>query len=133
MTNKKITISGHHVTVTPALETKITNMITKLQKKFDHITTVHVMLKVEGAHTPTQLAEAEVFLSSQREPLFAKANSGDMYESIKKLSDKLDRQIVDHKEKLQQHGDPNHNHASTKHNQPRQPHGHTFDDNHEAE
>ena len=133
MTNKNITISGHHITVTPALEAKINTMIDKLQKKFDHITTVHVMLKVEGAHTPIQLAEAEVFLSSQREPLFAKASSPDMYESIKKLSEKLSRQIIDHKEKLQKHGDPNHNHAHTKHNQPQQPHGHTFNDEYEAE
>lgn len=106
-----IKISGHHVEVTEALENNIKNMISKLQHKFDHITSVHVLLKIDSSvHPDLQQAEAEVSLSGKKEPIFAKASSIDMYEALHKLKDKLDRQIVKHKEILKTHGDHNQHH-----------------------
>lgn len=106
-----IKISGHHVEVTEALENYIKNMISKLQHKFYHITHVHVILKIDSSiHPYLQQAEAEVSLSGKQEPIFAKASSIDMYEALHQLKDKLNRQIVKHKEILKPHGNHNHHH-----------------------
>lgn len=110
MSTNNITISGHHIEVTPALESNIKNMINKLQCKFNHITSVHVTLKIDSTHPQLQQAEAEVCLCGKKEPIFAKASSADMYDSLHKLKDKLDRQITKHKEILKDHGDHNHDH-----------------------
>jgi putative sigma-54 modulation protein len=112
-----IKISGHHVEVTEALENHIKNMISKLQHKFVHITHVHVILKIDSSiHPHLQQAEAEVSLSGKKEPIFAKASSIDMYEALHQLKDKLDRQIVKHKEILKPHGDHTHHHNDHLHN-----------------
>ena len=120
MSTNNLTISGHHMEVTPALELNVKNMVHKLQHKFDHITNVHVTLKVDSVHPHLQQAEAEVCLCGRKEPIFAKASSTDMYDSLHKLRDKLDRQIVKHKAILKMNGDHNHNHEH---------HNHKFEDN----
>ncbi len=56
----------------------------------------HVVLTVEKLE---QRAEATVHISGAE--VFADANCDDMYAAIDKLTDKLDRQILKHKEKLQ--------------------------------
>ncbi len=117
-TNNTITISGHHVEITPALESKVKNIIHKLQHKFDHITTVHVTLKIDSStHPHMQQAEAELNLCGKKEPIFARASSEDMYDSLQKLRDKLDRQIVKHKETLKTHGEHNHPHSHHNHDE----------------
>jgi putative sigma-54 modulation protein len=114
--NINITISGHHIEVTPALEAEINNMIHKLQHKFNHITKAHVLLKIDNSsHLPAQLAEAELHLSHKKEPIFAKVSSDNMYDSLNALSDKLSRQITKHKESLSRHvPHDNHDHHHIK-------------------
>ncbi len=109
-TDNNVTISGHHIEVTPALEAEIKNMVNKLRHKFEHITTAHITLKVDRVHPHKQNAEAELNLCGKKEPIFAKVSSDNMYDSLKKLREKLDRQIVKHKESLKFHGDHNHEH-----------------------
>jgi len=109
-TNNNITIYGHHIEISPALEAEINNMVHKLQHKFDHITTAHITLKVDKVHPHMQNAEAELNLCGRKEPIFAKVSSSNMYDSLKKLREKLDRQIVKHKENLKAHGEHNHQH-----------------------
>ncbi len=130
MSKNNVTISGHHVEVTPALEKTINDMLHKLQHKFDHITTVHVTLKIDSIHPHLQQAEAELYLCGKKEPLFAKATSADMYDSLHKLRDKLDRQIVKHKEVLKMHGDHNHNHSHDHHGHD---HKHDFDEDNNSQ
>ena len=55
---------------------------------------MHVVLSVEKLD---QRAEATAHVSGAE--LFADATSGDLYAAIDMLADKLDRQIVKHKEK----------------------------------
>ena len=51
----------------------------------------------------TQIAEAKILLAGNE--LHARSESEDMYSSIDALVDKLDRQLIKHKEKLQHHRD----------------------------
>lgn len=91
----QLNISGHHVEVTEALKSYTSEKLSKLERHFDHITNVHVVLSVEKMK---QRAEATMHVSGAE--LFADADSDDMYAAIDALSDKLDRQLLKHKEKL---------------------------------
>lgn len=91
----QLSISGHHVDVTDALKSYVEDKLSKLERHFDQITNVHVVLSVEKLK---QRAEATIHASGAE--LFADADSDDMYAAIDALTDKLDRQILKHKEKL---------------------------------
>jgi len=91
----QLSISGHHLDITDALRTYVTQKIEKIEKHYDHITNVHVVLSVEKL---VQKAEANVHISGAE--LFAEATSDDLYAAIDALSDKLDRQVLKYKEKM---------------------------------
>ena len=97
----QINITGHHVDVTPALKSYVQEKLQKIQKRFSNITNVHVTLTVETktlqrAEATVNLAKAEIHATSEHE---------NMYAAIDGLIDKLDRQVIKHKEKLNHHGD----------------------------
>ena len=90
----QVNVTGHHVDVTPALRDYTLDKLQKLERHFDHVTNVHVVLSVEKLQ---QKAEATVHITGA--DLFADA----IDEAIDALVDKLDRQIKRHKEKLTDH------------------------------
>jgi putative sigma-54 modulation protein len=94
----QITISGHHVEVTPALREYVLTKFERLQRHFDQITNTDVKLIVEKL---VQKAEATIHVSGA--DIFATADSEDMYSAIDLLADKLDRQLIKHKEKSRGH------------------------------
>jgi putative sigma-54 modulation protein len=94
----QINITGHHIDITDPLRDYVTEKMSKLERHFDHVTNVHVILTVEKQQ---QKAEATVHVSGA--DLFAHHESDDMYASIDGLIDKLDRQIIKHKEKINDH------------------------------
>ena len=94
----QITISGHHVEVTPALREYVLTKFDRLQRHFDQITNTDVTLIVEKL---VQKAEATIHVSGA--DIFANAESEDMYAAIDLLADKLDRQLIKHKEKMRGH------------------------------
>jgi len=94
----QINISGHHVEVTDALREYVHNKVQKLERHFDNITNVQVTLTVEKM---VQKAEATVHASGAE--LHANADNENMYAAIDGLTDKLDRQLIKHKEKMVSH------------------------------
>jgi len=94
----QLTITGHHIDVTPALRNKVESKLAKLERHFDHLTQVHCILTVEKLQ---QKAEATVHLSGGT--IHADAIDEDMYAAIDALGDKLARQVTKHKEKLNDH------------------------------
>ncbi|WP_218352219.1 ribosome hibernation promoting factor [Alteromonas lipotrueiana] len=94
----QINLTGHHVEITDSLRTYVDTKFGKLERHFDHISNVHVILNVEKI---TQKAEATVHLSGAE--VFASAEDTDMYAAIDSMVDKLDRQVIKHKEKLKKH------------------------------
>ena len=91
----QLNIAGHHVDVTDAMKNYTAEKLAKLERHYDHITNVHVVLSVEKLK---QRAEATLHVSGAE--LFADADSDDMYAAIDMLTDKLDRQLIKHKEKI---------------------------------
>ena len=94
----QINLTGHHVEITDSLRNYVDTKFSKLERHFDHITNVHVILNVEKLN---QKAEATVHLSGAE--VFASSEDTDMYTAIDSMVDKLDRQVIKHKEKLKRH------------------------------
>ena len=90
----QLSITGHHVDLTESLHDYIEQKFEKLERHYDHITQVHVVLTVEKL---LHKAEANAHVTGAE--LFANAHSEDMYAAIDQLVDKLDRQLIKHKEK----------------------------------
>lgn len=90
----QINVSGHHVELSPALHDYVTAKLGRLQRHFDNITNTSVVLTVEKL---VHKAEAVVHVAGG--DLFAASESQDMYAAIDGLADKLDRQLIRHKEK----------------------------------
>ncbi len=94
----QVSITGHHVEVTDSLRNHVEEKISKLKRHFDNVTDAHVILTVEKLE---QKAEATVQISGAK--LFADDVQADMYQAIDNMVDKLDRQIIKHKEKKGKH------------------------------
>lgn len=90
----QLSITGHHIEVTEALRNYVTEKFARLKRHFDQVLNVHVVLEVAKL---TQKAEATVQVNGAK--LFAEDTQSDLYAAIDGLIDKLDRQIVKHKEK----------------------------------
>jgi putative sigma-54 modulation protein len=93
-----LNITGHHIEVTPALHDYVTGKLDRVIRHFDHVTSVHVILSVEKL---TQ--KAEVTLHVKGKDIFADSTDADLYAAIDAVADKLDRQVVKHKEKQANH------------------------------
>ncbi|MCL1038582.1 ribosome hibernation promoting factor [Shewanella corallii] len=94
----QINLTGHHIEITDSLREYVENKFTKLERHFEQINNVHVVLNVEKLQ---QIAEAKLNLNGGE--VFATSEHSDMYAAIDALIDKLDRQVIKHKEKLTKH------------------------------
>ncbi len=94
----QLNISGHHVEVTAPLKEYVENKFERLQRHFDQITNTQVTLIVEKM---VQKAEATLHIAGG--DVFAQSESEDMYAAIDLLVDKLDRQLIKHKQKNRGH------------------------------
>lgn len=93
-----LTLTGHHVEITPAMRDYVTAKMNKVIRHFDNVIDVTVILSVEKLK---QKAEASVRVRGK--DIFVETDSADMYASIDNLADKLDRQLLKHKEKHTDH------------------------------
>lgn len=87
-------LTGNHVEITDSMRDYVTSKINKITRHFDHVIDVSVILSVDKLK---QKAEANVHIRGK--DIFVETDSEDMYASIDSLIDKLDRQILKHKEK----------------------------------
>lgn len=90
-----IHITGRHFDVTQALRNHITDRISFLEKHFERLIDVHIVLHLERAN---QIAEATLHIAHQP-TIHAKAETSDMYASVDMMIEKLKAQIQKHKEK----------------------------------
>jgi putative sigma-54 modulation protein len=94
----QINLSGHHVDITTPLREYVNSKMDRLERHFDHVTDIHVVLGVEKLR---HKAEATMHISGGT--IFADAVEENMYAAIDALVDKLDRQLKKHKEKITDH------------------------------
>ncbi len=94
----QINLTGHHIELTSSLRDYVNTKFAKLERHFDHINNVYVVLNVEKL---THKAEATVHLNGGE--IFASSEDQSMYAAIDSLIDKLDRQVLKYKGKMAQH------------------------------
>ncbi len=94
----QLNLTGHHVDLTDALRAYVEEKLGKLERYYDKVGNVHVVLGVEKNR---QMAEATMHVNGA--DLFANAEDENMYAAIDALSDKLHRQLKKHKEKITSH------------------------------
>ena len=98
-----LTISGHHLEVTPALRSYVTGKLDRITRHFDQVVDVKVLLTVEKQKEKEKRQRAECNIHVKGSDLFAESAHEDLYAAVDELMDKLDRQVVKHKSKLTDH------------------------------
>ena len=94
----QLNVTGHHIDLTESLHNYVEQKMEKLERHFDNVTNVHVILSVEKSR---HKAEATIHVTGAN--IFANSENDDMYAAIDSLIDKLDRQVKKHKDKLTDH------------------------------
>ncbi|HLG53363.1 MAG TPA: ribosome-associated translation inhibitor RaiA [Steroidobacteraceae bacterium] len=94
----QLTLTGHHIDVTPALRDYVEKKMDRVVRHFDQVIDVHCVLTVEKLQH-----RAEATLGVSGAVIHADSIDGDMYAAIDALADKLDRRVRKHKEKLTDH------------------------------
>jgi putative sigma-54 modulation protein len=90
-----VEITGRHVLITPAIRTYLMNRLRKLVKILGDDISFHVIVDVEK-----ERQTAEILLKSKLLDLAGKGETDDMYTSIVRAVEKLERQALKHKSKI---------------------------------
>ncbi len=91
-------LTGHHLEVTPALREYIEGKLSRVSNHFDHVIDLKVTLSVEKL-----VQKVEATLHVPGNDLHVACSDENMYSAIDMLTDKLDRQVLKHKEKQANH------------------------------
>ncbi|MDE2360920.1 MAG: ribosome-associated translation inhibitor RaiA [Betaproteobacteria bacterium] len=93
-----LNLTGNHLEITPAIRAYVMTKIERVNRHFDHVIDVSVVLSVDKLQ---QRVEANVHVRGK--DIHAQSIDADMYAAIDALADKLDRQVLKHKEKQKAH------------------------------
>jgi putative sigma-54 modulation protein len=104
-----LTISGHHLEVTPSLKEYVLTKLDRVTRHFDQVVDINVLLSVEKLKEKERRQRAEITLHVKGKDIFVEYAHEDLYAAIDQVTDMLDRQVCRHKDRLQ-----NHHHASAK-------------------
>lgn len=91
----QINFTGKNIEITPALKTFATEKLQHIEKRYNRITQLNVVLHLENV---THIAEATLHMNGAE--IHATGKSDDMYKAIEVLTDKLVDQVTKHKEKM---------------------------------
>jgi putative sigma-54 modulation protein len=89
-----LTITGLHLDLTPAIRAYVEEKMERITRHFDQVIDVTVTLSVEKL-----VHKSEVNLHVPGKDIYVESTDADMYAAIDALVDKLDRQVLKHKEK----------------------------------
>jgi putative sigma-54 modulation protein len=104
-----LTISGHHLEVTPSLKEYVLTKLDRVTRHFDQVLDINVLLSVEKLKEKERRQKAEITLHAKGKDIFVEYAHEDLYAAIDQVMDMLDRQVCRHKDRLQKH-----HHASAK-------------------
>lgn len=98
-----LTISGHHLELTPAIRDYVQSKLERIKRHFDHVIDAAVILTVDKLAEKEKRQKAEINLHLRGARLHVESIAQDIYSAIDGLIDKLDRQVIKHKSKIQDH------------------------------
>ena len=93
-----LNITGRHLEITPAIHAYVQTKMARVARHFDNVIDTQVMLSIERLkHT------AEVTMHLRGKDIHCEATDENLYAAIDLLSDKIDRQVIKYKTKVQDH------------------------------
>jgi putative sigma-54 modulation protein len=98
-----LTITGHHLEVSPALREYVHAKLGKVTRHFDQLVDINVRLSVENLKEKERRQKATVTVHIKGRDISLEQAHEDLYAAIDQLADKLDRQVVRHKDRVQDH------------------------------
>jgi putative sigma-54 modulation protein len=98
-----LTISGHHLEVTPALRSYVEGKLDRITRHFDQVVDVRVLLSIGNQKEKEVRQKAECNIHVKGDDLFAESVHEDLYAAVDELVDKLDRQVVRFKDRQKDH------------------------------
>lgn len=93
-----LTISGHHLEVTPAIREYIQSKLVRIKRHFENVIDVNVLLSVEKLQQ-----KAEITMNLRGKAIHVESVDDNLYAAIDSLIDKVDRKVLKHKETLKAH------------------------------
>jgi len=96
-------ISGHHLEVTPALREYVISKLDRVLRHFDQVIDGSVVLSVDNHKEKEKRQKVEINLHLKGKDIFVESCDSDLYAAIDLMIDKLDRQVIRHKDRLQGH------------------------------
>ncbi len=103
---KNISISGHHVSVTPTMKQAVFDKLSKVERHFDQIQSIRVILSLDNHHSEASHAghhnhKAEAIMRIAGQEMFVSVSHDDMYQAINEMAEKLDRQVRRYHKKVE--------------------------------
>ena len=93
-----LNIIGRHLDITPAIREYVMNKMARVSRHFDNVIDTQVVLSVDKLeHT------AEVTMRLRGKDIHCEATDENLYAAIDLLADKIDRQVIKYKTKVQNH------------------------------
>ncbi|NYT37575.1 ribosome-associated translation inhibitor RaiA [Allopusillimonas soli] len=91
-----LSISGRHLEVTPAIREYVLNKMARVLRHFDNVIDTQVILSVERLRHC-----AEITMRLRGKDIHCEASDENLYAAIDLLADKVDRQVIKYKSKVQ--------------------------------
>jgi putative sigma-54 modulation protein len=89
-------ITGRHMEITEAIRSLVEKKIDRLNRYHDRITEIEVILEKEGL-----LQKLEIIVKADKtQPFIVRQDGDDMYACLDKALDRIERQMVKHKERV---------------------------------
>lgn len=93
-----LSLTGRHLEVTPAIREYVLNKMSRVTRHFDNVIDTQVILSIERLnHT------AEITMRLRGKDIHCEAIDENLYAAIDLLADKIDRQVIKYKTKVQDH------------------------------
>lgn len=93
-----VQVSGHHVEVTQPIRDYVLSKLERVQRHFDQVIDINVILSVQKLRQ-----KSEITVHMRGKDIHVECDDEDMYAAIDLMMDKLDRQIIKHKQKAHAH------------------------------
>ena len=95
-----VSISGHHISITDAMDKAVREKLEKVERHFDQIQSIKVILSLDNSGASdggNKTHNAEAIMRVAGQEMFVQALEDDMYKAINDMADKLDRQVRKYK------------------------------------
>ncbi|WP_119155193.1 ribosome hibernation-promoting factor, HPF/YfiA family [Caldimonas tepidiphila] len=98
-----LTISGNHLDVSPALREYVLTKLDKVTRHFDQVVDISVRLSVDNLKEKERRQRAGATVHVKGKDIFIEETHEDLYAAIDQLADRLDRQVMRYKTRVQDH------------------------------